>query len=165
MAHDWEALHGALGQATGDWSREELIVLLRDLIREYVIERGLPTGTPAQAAAPDLSRLDFPGLITWLKNTLNVPELALFQVDGRRVLVDADGTREIALSRAVETPLPAPTPRERAARPAADRGAARQPSSATAPARPAAAPASTEGDEASDQRKSLGRGFRGLEFD
>ncbi|MCA9527765.1 MAG: hypothetical protein KC549_15875, partial [Myxococcales bacterium] len=91
--HDWEALHGALGQATTDWSREELVVLLRDLIREYVIERGLPTGTPGQAAAPDLTRFDFPGLIQWLKDHLSLPELALFQVDGRRVIVDADGPR------------------------------------------------------------------------
>ncbi|MEZ4463238.1 MAG: hypothetical protein R3F43_01640 [bacterium] len=53
--HDWEALHGALGQATAEHSREELVLLLRDLIREYVIERGLPTGTPGQAATPDLT--------------------------------------------------------------------------------------------------------------
>ena len=47
MTMDWEKLHGELSQATGAWSREELVGLLRDLIREYVIERGLPTGGAA----------------------------------------------------------------------------------------------------------------------
>jgi len=157
--HDWEALHRALGQATGEWSREELVGLLRDLIREYVIERGLPTGTPGQAAAPDFSRFDFPGLITWLKNNVSVPELGLFSVDGRRVIVDADGPREIAFSRATEQGPPAPP------RPAAERPAPSQrPSTATAPARPAAAPVATE-PEPGEKPKALNRGFRGLEFD
>lgn len=163
--HDWEALHRALGQATGEWSREELVVLLRDLIQEYVIERGLPTGTPGQAAAPDLTRLDFPGLIAWLKGNLSVPELALFSVDGRRVIVDADGPREIAFGRATEQGPPVPQRPAAAPRVAPERPPTQQrPGAATAPARPAAAPVTTE-PEAGEKPKSLNRGFRGLEFD
>ena len=51
--HDWEALYCELEGATRGHSRDELVALLRDLIREYVIERGLPTGSPAQATGPD----------------------------------------------------------------------------------------------------------------
>lgn len=152
--HDWEALHRALGQATGEWSREELVVLLRDLIREYVIERGLPAGTPGQATAPDLTRFDFPGLVAWLKGNLSLPELALFQVDGRRVIVDVDGPREITMARAAEA-IPVTRP---------ERPANRPQSPATAPARPAAAPTAAEAEPA-EKPKSLNRGFRGLEFD
>jgi hypothetical protein len=96
--HDWEALHKELESATRPWGREELVALLRDLIREYVIERGLPTGTPAQATGPDLAAMDFVALVTHLKRTCSLPELALFSVDGRRVIVDLDGPREIRVA-------------------------------------------------------------------
>lgn len=156
--HDWEALHGQLEQATGSWSRDELVGLLRDLIREYVIERGLPTGTAAQAAAPDLSAMDFPAVITWLKRASSLPEMDLFQVDGRRVLVDADGPRELSLERATEL-RPRPAAAQRAPRPA--------PAATPTPSRPAPAPAqpapAPKGGDASN--RSLKKGFRGLEFD
>ena len=152
--HDWEALYGQLEQATGAWSRDELIGLVRDLIREYVIERGLPTGSAAQAATPDLSAMDFAGLITWLKRASSLPEMALFQVDGRRVLVDADGPRELSLDRATELrPRAASAPR--AARP-----------TQTTPARPQpAAQPDPEPESSSASNRSLSKGFRGLEFD
>ena len=152
--HDWEALYAQLEQATGSWDREELVGLLRDLIREYVIERGLPTGTAAQAAAPDLSAMDFPGVITWLKRASSLPEMELFQVDGRRVLVDADGPRELSLERATELrPRPAAAPR-----------APRKAKAAAARPKPAAAQPEPEDSSAASNR-SLSKGFRGLEFD
>lgn len=101
--HDWEALYRELETATRGHSREELVGLLRDLIREYVIERGLPTGAPAQATGPDLAGMDFPTLINHLKRTSNLPEWQLFSVDGRRVIVDLDGPREV---RAAARPAP-----------------------------------------------------------
>ena len=97
-SHDWEALYKELDAATRAWSRDELVGLLRDLVREYVIERGLPTGTPAQATGPDLASMDFIALITHLKRTCNLPELNLFSVDGRRVIVDIEGPREIRVA-------------------------------------------------------------------
>lgn len=157
-SHDWEALYAQLDRATGAWERDELVGLLRDLIREYVIERGLPTGTPAQAATPDISSMDFPGLITWLKRASALPEMDLFQVDGRRVIVDADGPRELSLQRAAEL-------RPRPAAPAQ-----RNPKPATTPARPAP-PTRSQASNPPEQRpestggRALGKGFRGLEFD
>ena len=61
----WETLYAELETATGDYDRAALIGLLRDLIREYVIERGLPTGAPT-ATTPDLSSLDFPDILSLL---------------------------------------------------------------------------------------------------
>ncbi len=146
---DWERLYEELEGATRAWSREELVVLLRDLIREYVIERGLPTGTPAQAATPDLTQLDFPGLVRWLKGNLQLPELELFSLDGERVIVDADGPRHLASRRpAAPSPQPIPTP----AGPAA------------AAPRPAPQPPAEEKPAERSQPK-LKPGFRGLEFD
>lgn len=162
--HDWEALHAQLDQATGAWSRDELVGLLRDLIREYVIERGLPTGTPAQAATPDIAGLDFPGLIGWLKRASPLPEMQLFQVDGRRVIVDADGPRELSLQRATEvrpraTPTPQRTPPRAASTPRPTTPARPAPVQQPPPAQPEPTPSSaTPG-------RPLGKGFRGLEFD
>ncbi len=144
---DWEKLHGELSQATGAWSREELVGLLRDLIREYVIERGLPTGTPAQAATPDLAQLDFPRLVTWLKRNLELPELDLFSVDGQRVIVDADGPRVLSAGR------PATAPRPPAAAPD------------ETPPEPAPAPEPAADPKDARARRKLSKGFRGLEFD
>jgi hypothetical protein len=153
--HDWVALHTALDQATGSYGREELVALLRDLIREYVIERGLPTGTPQQAATPDVANLAFADLVVWLKRVSNAPELQLFSLDGRRVIVDLDGPREIKIDRAATpsaaTPGPRPGPRIEPAAP-----------------RPAAAPLPEPEPEPADEaapKRSLSRGFRGLEFD
>ncbi|MGK0358007.1 MAG: hypothetical protein ACI9U2_000290 [Bradymonadia bacterium] len=157
--HDWEALHGQLEQATGSWSRDELVGLLRDLIREYVIERGLPTGTAAQAASPDVSAMDFPGLITWLKRASSLPEMDLFQIDGRRVLVDADGPRELSLDRATELrPRSGPAPRPPAQ-------AAPRPNTTSARPQRAATPAEPEGTRGAASNQTLKKGFRGLEFD
>ncbi len=162
MGHDWEKLHVALGQATDIWSREELVGLLRDLIREYVIDRGLPTGTAQQAATPDLSGFDFPQLITWLKGNLDLPELGLFQIDGRRVLVDADGPRAL-VARPTTAPSVPGTPRVPTTTPAPiPRGPAR-PVAQTRPARPA--PPVAEEPTKTVPTPKLSRGFRGLEFD
>lgn len=164
--HDWEQLHEVLGRATGAWSREELVGLLRDLIREYVIERGLPTGSPQQAATPDLSGFDFPQLIVWLKGNLDLPELGLFQVDGRRVIVDADGPRALVAS-ATTNPANSGSPRQAA--PGIPTPPATPPirsAPATQPARPVPAVDEAPAKAAKPKtQKSLSRGFRGLEFD
>ena len=160
--HDWAALHTALEQATGSWSRDELVVLLRDLIREYVVERGLPTATPAQAAGPDLASMEFPEQIAWLKRQNVAPEWSLFTLDGRRVIVDLEGPREVRLPdrRAGATPAPAAP---RAAAPAPGRAPTPRPAPAVPP-RPEAEPAADEGSPETPRRK-LSKGFRGLEFD
>ena len=153
--HDWEALYTRLQTATGGWSRDELVELLRDIIREYVIERGLPTGTPAQVASVDLTTLDFAALINHLKRALALPELDLFHVEGRRVLVDADGLREL-VARVSDVPRPAA--------PSAAPNAA--PNAAVAPPT-SVVPAVTRAEEpkAPADARPVSRRFRKLEFD
>lgn len=162
--HDWAALYGQLEAATADYDRAELVELLRDLIRDLVID-ALPTGAPT-AASPDLSGMDFARLIGWLKRNLSVPELALFEVDGDRVIVEADGPRVLSTGRDAPRPTagwPAAAP------PPAPRGTDAFP--AAAPAAPAASPvqqaqtARRQEDDAKKAAEKLSPGFRGLEFD
>lgn len=156
MAHDWEALYARLDTATESWSRPELVALLRDLVREYVIERGLPTGTPAQAATPDLSAMDFPQLVLWLKRTLRLPELNQFTVDGRRVIVDIDGPRVIRATGTAPASRPAEPP------PVAP-GAA--PSAAAQAAPPPEPPPPPAAQEPAPDARPLSNRFKRLEFD
>jgi len=160
-SHDWEALNRELEAATRNWGREELIALLHDLIREYVIERGLPTGTPAQATGPDLAAMDFVALITHLKRTCNLPELALFSVDGRRVIVDLDGPREIRGTArptpSAATPVGQPLHPPRNVAPPAP-GPAAAPGADTPPESTADAPKTGE-------KPPVSKRFKHLEFD
>jgi hypothetical protein len=173
VAHDWEALYARLETATESWSRPELVALLRDLIREYVIERGLPTGTPEQAAAPDLTAMDFPALVSYLKRTVRLPEMGLFTVDGRRVIVDIDGPRVIRATgtppaaRPTPAPQPASTPPSAGeSRPAPPGGSHGEPSPGSGSRRepregpPAADPAPPPAAD-----RPLSNRFKKLEFD
>ncbi len=167
--HDWDALYGELERATGAWTREELVALMRDLIREYVIERGLPTGTPAQATTPDLGAMDFPQLIGWLKRSLDLPELELFSVDGRRVLVEADGPRVLTANATRRPTGQWPATRGAPPPPAASAEGDTAPYPAASGPQPAPPLPSDEPDDGGDGRepsaRKLSRGFRGLEFD
>lgn len=164
--HAWETLYTELSRATADYERAELVALLRDLIREYVIERGLPAGAPT-ATTPDLSSLDFPRLITWLQRNLSLPELGLFEVDGDRVIVQADGPRVLGGERP-EPPAPAPI-RPPASRPEPSSRPARaaRTDAARTDARPAPAQSATRKAQAEAEAaaEKLSPGFRGLEFD
>ncbi len=163
-SHDWEALHKELDAATRTWGREELVVLLRDLIREYVIERGLPTGTPAQATGPDLAAMDFVALITHLKRTCTLPELALFSVDGRRVIVDLDGPREIRSAArpapSAATPVGQPLHPPRNVPPPAPAPVGSATPTADAAAEPAGGDAPKSGE-----KPPVSKRFKHLEFD
>jgi len=160
--HDWTALYGALSDATGEWSREELIGLLLDLIREYVVEGELPTST-TRATTPDLTQMDFGQLITWLKRNLSVPELSLFQVEGSRVIVDAEGPRALTLDNAQAAP-PTPT----SSWPPTATGGADESTDAYPPAQPPSASQAQDESTAEDpsgSKRKLSPGFHGLEFD
>ncbi len=150
---DWEGIHQELSRATQAWSREELQLLLRDLIKEYVVERGLPTGSPAQASTPDLSQMDFSQLIAWLKRHLDLPELNLFSIEGQRVIIDLDGPREIRLERRPELSPPPPIQRGQEPPPRNPPPPRREPSEAEPP------------KQSVEKKPRLSRGFRGLEFD
>lgn len=167
--HDWAALYGQLEAATAEYDRAELVELLRDLIRDLVIN-ALPTGAPT-AASPDLSGMDFARLIGWLKRNLSVPELALFEVDGDRVIVEADGPRVLSTGRDAPRPTagwpaaaPPPAPRGTDNFPAAETRPAAAPSSPTQAAQAAQAARRTE-EDAKKAAEKLSPGFRGLEWD
>lgn len=159
-SHDWEALFKELETATRSWSREELVALLRDLIREYVIERGLPTGTPAQATGPDLASMDFIALMTHLKRTCNLPELQLFSVDGRRVIVDLEGPREIRVAA-----RPAPSAATPVGQPATPPRNVPAPAANPAAATPAADAPADDGTGKSGEKPPVSKRFKHLEFD
>jgi hypothetical protein len=100
-----------LRSALDKHTREELAEMLGYLFKEYVI--GV---APAQAGAgalldakSELDGLSFAQLITWLQQHLDVPELALFDVQGARVSVRAGG-RPIAISADAPEPAIAPPP-------------------------------------------------------
>jgi hypothetical protein len=100
-----------LRSALDKHTREELAEMLGYLFKEYVI--GV---APAQAGAgalldakSELDGLSFAQLITWLQQHLDVPELALFDVQGARVSVRAGG-RPIAISADAPEPVAAPPP-------------------------------------------------------
>ncbi len=159
--HDWNALYGALSNATGEWTREELTALLLDLIREYVVQGDLPMST-SRATTPDLTQMDFAQLITWLKRNLSVPELGLFQVEGARVIVDAEGPRALTLDNAAASP-PTPT----AAWPPTAAGSTEETTAAyPASETTASAAEDSEGDDKqTGSPRKLSPGFQGLEFD
>ena len=164
--HNWDALHEELSSATTAWTRDELVVLLRDLIREYVVERGLPTGSPAQAGTPDLTGMDFAQLITWLKRNLTIPELGLFQVDGRRVIVDADGPRVLSSGGGGAPPVTSVTIASPGS--AADSPAPANPpvpTQAPRAATPVGLPVNADDNAKPKSTRKLSRGFKGLEFD
>ena len=99
-----------LARSLRDVDAAELVELLSDLIKIYVIE-----GTSALDIEPSLvppgdsrERVSFARLITDLKARLNVPELDHFRVEGDRVLITV-GDQTF--------PLDGPPRRQRAATP------------------------------------------------
>lgn len=162
---DWSRIYDDLSADQG-WTPDRLRRVLRTLIEEYVLGQGLPTGTADQAMGDDLAGLDFPSLMAHLKRTLTLPELDLFQVDGQKVYVDADGPREISMGRASEPPRPS-APRPAAPRPAAPQAApaarpSAQPGNQAAP-QTTPAPDTSKDDKKAD--RPLSRRFHNLEFD
>jgi hypothetical protein len=107
---------GAIREALEGHSREQLAEILGYVFKEYVVEGATPLGSAAGAvldAKTELEGLRFPQLITWLQHHLDVPELALFEVDGDRVSLRIAG-RSIPIdpsATAAPPPLPAPAPR------------------------------------------------------
>ena len=158
--------------ALADCDRETLLELLTFVLKEYVVEGPPPMLVHQTETIADLQRLRFGELITALQTRLDLPELALFAVDGDRVSVRVGGVmqpldasrtapaaaelpRPAAGVRVVEAnlsprpptvpgPAPAPAPAQTAARPAQGLSVRGRPAGEAAPA-PAAptAPAAT----------------------
>lgn len=136
--------------ALGDCDREMLLDLLTFVLKEYVVEGPPPMLIHQAETLADLGGLSFAQLVVALQTRLDLPELALFAVDGERVSVRVGGVMQPldasrAAPAAAELPRPsagvrvvetALTPRPVTPQPAAP--------VASAPA-PAAAPRPTQG--------------------
>jgi len=98
--------------ALADCDRETLLELLTFVLKEYVVEGPPPMLVHQTETIADLQRLRFGELITALQTRLDLPELALFAVDGDRVSVRVGGVMQpLDASRtapaAAELPRPA----------------------------------------------------------
>jgi hypothetical protein len=143
---DLRKIAGDIRDALTTYPREALVDILTYVFQAYVVEGAPVVHAPQAERLQELEGLAFPELIHALQMRLDVPELALFEVQGGRVNLRMGGElHPIAMGaeqrRAVQAPLPpanAPPP------PAA---AAPAPAAA-APARPqvaAEAPRPTRG--------------------
>ena len=109
-----------LARSLRDIGADELVELVSDLIKIYVIE-----GTSALDIEPSLvppsdsrERVSFARLITDLKARVNVPELEYFRVEGDRVLITIgdqrfplDGPPRRQRPAAADGPKPAAAPK------------------------------------------------------
>ena len=126
--------------------REALIEILTYVFKEYVVEGPAPLAATPPALAEDFSGMGFAQVIEALQLRLDLPELALFQVQGDRVFLQLGG-RQVAIEAQVarSDPPPPPQPLVPAApsptSPPGSSGAAPPLGSAAAvPAEPAQAP-------------------------
>jgi hypothetical protein len=120
--------------ALASYPREALVDILTYVFQAYVVEGAPVVHAPQAERLQELEGLPFAELVQALQVRLDVPELALFEVQGTRVTIRLGGElHPIALGadqrRAAQAPLPASGP------------PAPAPAAAPAPARPAAQPA------------------------
>jgi|SRR5579862_4722143 len=98
--------------ALADCDRETLLDLLTFVLKEYVVEGPPPMLMHQAETIAELGGLSFAQLVTALQTRLDLPELALFAVDGDRVSVRVGGVMQpLDASRvappAAELPRPA----------------------------------------------------------
>ncbi len=155
---DLRAMIGELRGAVDRYPKEALVEILTYVFKEYVVESGAPMSTHAARlidTRTELDGLSFAKLVEWLQLHLDLPELALLEVQGEHVQVRVGG-RMVPLEAAASRPEPLPPPRPveapapppvarvtAAAAPRAGAAAARPavPPVAPAPGAPASAPA------------------------
>lgn len=155
---DLRKIAGDIREALSSYPREALVDILTYVFQAYVVE-GAPTVNPPSAERlAELEGLAFPELIQALQIRLEVPELALLEVQGGRVHVRLGGElHPIVMGadqrRAAQAPLPVAQSAAVAAQPmgtaapAPVAAAVATPAAASPVARPAAseAPRPTRG--------------------
>jgi hypothetical protein len=161
-----------LRHALDKHTREELVEMLGYLFKEYVLGAA-PAQTGAAAlldAKSELDGMSFAQVITWLQQHLDLPELALFDVQGARVSIRAGG-RPVPLEANAPEPLapapvaaPAPAPAPAAPSVSARPMPAPAPA-APAPAAPAPAPAAAPAAPAASDKPAAPAGKKRLEVD
>ena len=80
--------------ALADCDREALLDMLTFVIKEYVVDGPPPMLMHQTESVSDLASLSFAQLITSLQTRLELPELALFAVDGEQVSVRVGGVMQ-----------------------------------------------------------------------
>src|SRR5688572_12431066 len=80
--------------ALADTDRDALLEILTFLIKEYVVDGPPPMLIHQAETIADLGRMSFAQLIASLQTRLDLPELALFTVDGEQVSVRVGGAMQ-----------------------------------------------------------------------
>jgi hypothetical protein len=126
--------------ALGDCDRDTLVELLTFVLKEYVVEGPPPMLVHQTETIADLHGLSFAQLVSALQTRLELPELALFAVDGDQVSVRVGGVMHPLASAARGAPAAAELPRPAAGVRVVEATLQQRPAPAPA-ATPASAPA------------------------
>src|SRR6185369_9587063 len=84
-------LVGDIREALERFPREALIEILTYVFKEYVVEGPAPISSAPPTLRDDLEGMSFADVIRSLQLRLDLPELALFEVQGERVTVKIGG--------------------------------------------------------------------------
>jgi hypothetical protein len=112
---DLRKIASNITEALADYDADTLRDILTFVFKEYVVEGPPPFSVQESERIEDLEGLNFAELITALQTRLDVPELALFQVDRGQVSVRAGGQSHALVSQAGALPstMTPPAPAER----------------------------------------------------
>jgi hypothetical protein len=104
---DLRDLIGDIREALKERPPETLVEILTYVFKEYVVEGSPMLAATPPALAEDFSGLSFAQVIEALQLRLDLPELALFQVQGERVFLQLGG-RQIPIEAQAARPEPLP---------------------------------------------------------
>ncbi len=102
-------LVGDIREALERFPREALVEILTYVFKEYVVEGPAPIASSAPSLRDDLDGMSFAEVIRSLQLRLDLPELALFEVQGDRVSIKIGG-RPVPIDVQAREPLQAPPP-------------------------------------------------------
>ena len=105
---DLRDLTANIADALGELDRESLLAILTFVFKEYVVDGPPPMLMHQAETIAELQGLSFAQLVSTLQTRLDVPELALFQVEGERVSVRVGGTLQPLQPPRSMPPLEAP---------------------------------------------------------
>ena len=147
---DLRQISGSIRESLVSYEKEQLVEILTYVFKEYVVEGPPPLHVNQAERLEDLEDLSFAELIRGLQTRLDIPELALFHIDGDQVSVRLDGVktplRLEPTGRRAPTTEPEPDPTASRARPS---GAGVQVVETSAPRQaPAPQPTRASADEA-----------------
>lgn len=144
---DLRKIAGEIREALATYPREALVDILTYVFQAYVVEGAPVVHAPQPERLAELEGLAFPELVQALQVRLEIPELALFEVQAGRVSIRLGGElHAVVMGADQRRAAAAPLPPANAALPTAPAAA---PAAAPAPARAAAvAPAAAPAGEA-----------------